>query len=152
MNSSFIVQHSSFINLVNKKVITEKIATLTGHNSSIFSIISYKSPNLFLSGAGDGWIVVWDFNDPEMGRLVAKVETQIFSLCYLADANKVIAGNMNGGVHWVDLANPTDTRNILHHQKGVFAIQQIRDSVFTCLLYTSPSPRDRTRSRMPSSA
>ena len=25
-------------------------------------------------------------------------------------------------------------------------------SYFTCLLYTSPSPRDRTRSRMPSSA
>jgi hypothetical protein len=25
-------------------------------------------------------------------------------------------------------------------------------SVYTCLLYTSPSPRDRTRSRMPSSA
>ena len=24
--------------------------------------------------------------------------------------------------------------------------------VITCLLYTSPSPRDRTRSRMPSSA
>ena len=26
------------------------------------------------------------------------------------------------------------------------------DDVDTCLLYTSPSPRDRTRSRMPSSA
>ena len=26
------------------------------------------------------------------------------------------------------------------------------DKVDTCLLYTSPSPRDRTRSRMPSSA
>ena len=26
------------------------------------------------------------------------------------------------------------------------------DSYLTCLLYTSPSPRDRTRSRMPSSA
>ena len=26
------------------------------------------------------------------------------------------------------------------------------DLAFTCLLYTSPSPRDRTRSRMPSSA
>ena len=24
--------------------------------------------------------------------------------------------------------------------------------VYTCLIYTSPSPRDRTRSRMPSSA
>ena len=27
-----------------------------------------------------------------------------------------------------------------------------RDRIRTCLLYTSPSPRDRTRSRMPSSA
>ena len=26
------------------------------------------------------------------------------------------------------------------------------DPKYTCLLYTSPSPRDRTRSRMPSSA
>ena len=26
------------------------------------------------------------------------------------------------------------------------------DTMKTCLLYTSPSPRDRTRSRMPSSA
>ena len=26
------------------------------------------------------------------------------------------------------------------------------DSLYVCLLYTSPSPRDRTRSRMPSSA
>ena len=26
------------------------------------------------------------------------------------------------------------------------------DCFYTCLLYTSPSPRDRTRSRMPSSA
>ena len=30
--------------------------------------------------------------------------------------------------------------------------QQINRQVSTCLLYTSPSPRDRTRSRMPSSA
>ena len=29
---------------------------------------------------------------------------------------------------------------------------QLADKVVTCLLYTSPSPRDRTRSRMPSSA
>ena len=28
----------------------------------------------------------------------------------------------------------------------------VHDTYDTCLLYTSPSPRDRTRSRMPSSA
>ena len=34
------------------------------------------------------------------------------------------------------------------HAHGIAADIQVRD----CLLYTSPSPRDRTRSRMPSSA
>ena len=31
-------------------------------------------------------------------------------------------------------------------------LQNLRDQNIDCLLYTSPSPRDRTRSRMPSSA
>ena len=33
---------------------------------------------------------------------------------------------------------------------GYIGIQLVK--LLTCLLYTSPSPRDRTRSRMPSSA
>ena len=35
---------------------------------------------------------------------------------------------------------------------GVAVLAESHISVHTCLLYTSPSPRDRTRSRMPSSA
>ena len=31
-------------------------------------------------------------------------------------------------------------------------LENVTDEVIICLLYTSPSPRDRTRSRMPSSA
>ena len=32
------------------------------------------------------------------------------------------------------------------------ALESIIEQAYNCLLYTSPSPRDRTRSRMPSSA
>ena len=35
--------------------------------------------------------------------------------------------------------------------RGIGYVPENRD-IFPCLLYTSPSPRDRTRSRMPSSA
>ena len=35
---------------------------------------------------------------------------------------------------------------------GLIGPQGVLPHVYTCLLYTSPSPRDRTRSRMPSSA
>ena len=45
-----------------------------------------------------------------------------------------------------DLDSP-DTEN--HYPVGD---QSNKENILDCLLYTSPSPRDRTRSRMPSSA
>ncbi len=109
----------------------EKTHQLTGHNASIFCVSEAPQPTHFLSGAGDGWLVDWDLNDPEVGRLLAKVETQIFSLKYISDSPLVVVGNMNGGVHWVDLNRPDETKNIAHHNKGVFSIIQIGEYVFT---------------------
>ena len=45
----------------------------------------------------------------------------------------------------------------VQHIAGVGAssagkVLQVQQTIKSCLLYTSPSPRDRTRSRMPSSA
>ena len=40
-----------------------------------------------------------------------------------------------------------DNRTVAVHAGGIVAALR-----YICLLYTSPSPRDRTRSRMPSSA
>ena len=44
--------------------------------------------------------------------------------------------------------------NILNGEisKAIEKIIKFKDKCNSCLLYTSPSPRDRTRSRMPSSA
>ena len=40
----------------------------------------------------------------------------------------------------------------LDHRSNQLAHLLVEQSLQPCLLYTSPSPRDRTRSRMPSSA
>ena len=108
-----------------------KKAQLTGHNAAIYALAKGQSETQFLSAAGDGWVVQWDLENPEIGKLLAKVETQIFSLCPLFEENVVVVGNMNGGVHWVDLAQPENTRNILHHKKGVYTIQRIGEYIFT---------------------
>lgn len=114
-----------------KKIKVEKIAQLTGHNSSIFKVVPFKEKNLFLSGAGEGWIVAWDLKDPDIGRLVSNVDRQIFSLLYLYGHETIIAGNMDGGVHWVNLNDPENTKNIAHHKNGVFAIERVGEQVFT---------------------
>ena len=82
----------SFENMLNVK----KIAQLTGHNAAIFSIIPGKDDQHFFSGAGDGWVVEWDQENPDLGKLAAKVDTQIFSMHYLKAQNVVVVGNMNG--------------------------------------------------------
>lgn len=109
----------------------EKIAQLTGHNAAVFALGKDHAEDTFLSGAGDGWIVRWNLNEPENGRLIAKVDTQVFSLFLLPERSTVVVGNMNGGVHWVDLEQPERTRNIAHHQKGVFAIVPYQSYILT---------------------
>ena len=52
--------------------------------------------------------------------------------------------------------DPVESTEIVKEQKRKEQIQKLTDDVSKdydyCLLYTSPSPRDRQKSRMPSSA
>ena len=80
---------------------------------------------------------------------------------------------VTGWSHWVDEAQPTgdllgeaalgaaagqvlvcDTTSVNFYQLCLAAIHARpgRKTIITCLLYTSPRPRDRQKSRMPSSA
>ena len=59
---------------------------------------------------------------------------------------KILTGkdkNKDGDVIEIDRKN---------NRAKVKGINMVKKHVKTCLLYTSPSPRDRTRARMPSSA
>ena len=66
------------------------------------------------------------------------------------DLIKKGSGSVTGNGEVIGIAVATK------HFKGYFPIAHEgggnMDKVRVCLLYTSPSPRDRTRSRMPSSA
>ncbi|MCC6723495.1 MAG: hypothetical protein IT258_03225 [Saprospiraceae bacterium] len=108
-----------------------KLAQLTGHNAAIFALANSKDERHFLSGAGDGWVVEWDLDAPDLGKLLAKLESRIFSILFLRKSNKIVAGDMDGGVHWIDLEHPSATKDIAHHKKGVFAILELENSVIT---------------------
>ncbi len=102
-----------------------------GHQGSVFALTQGYTPQYILSGAGDGWIVKWDLTNPEVGKLLAKVDSNLFSLLFLPDKNQIVAGNMNGGLHFIDLNNPDKNKNIAHHSKGVFDIQLINNQLYT---------------------
>lgn len=113
------------------KLNCQKVAQLTGHNAAIFSLLPDQEDRYFFSGAGDGWIVRWDLDAPDLGKLVARVETQVFSMAAIPEQQLLVIGNMNGGVHWVDINEPEQQRNISHHQKGVFGIKPVGKHILT---------------------
>ena len=59
-------------------------------------------------------------------------------------------GDSGESEHWLP---PVEEReNLVYDNSDVFSRVSWNGTYGICLLYTSPSPRDRTRSRMPSSA
>ncbi len=108
-----------------------KLHHLTGHEAAVFALCPGFSHGKVLSGGGEGWIVEWDLEHPELGRLIARVETQVFSMAALPAHQMLVAGNMHGGVHWIDLDHQEATKNIAHHQKGTFAVLPVGEEVFT---------------------
>ena len=61
------------------------------------------------------------------------------------------AGTQTAGLGFGGASPPGSTAYVLTEQYDGSSWTEVND-MNTCLLYTSPSPRDRTRSRMPSSA
>ncbi len=104
---------------------------LTGHNSAIYALSHWNDTGKFLSAGGDGWVVEWDIENPQMGRLIAKTESQIFSLKYFPTCNLIAVGNMEGGIHWIDPLENSDMKNIAHHEQGIFAMGEIGGRIFT---------------------
>ena len=66
---------------------------------------------------------------------------------YVIDETKVRL--INGQYYYVWIVRDVKTKGI-----PFFMVTSVRSGVYVlvCLLYTSPSPRDRQKSRMPSSA
>ena len=81
--------------------------------------------------------------NPGMKRTKFHVQTPQEIRHELKEAKIFTEMDMGWAYHQCPIDEETKDRSIFQTHEGLHRI---------CLLYTSPSPRDRTRSRMPSSA
>lgn len=101
----------------------------TGHNAAIYAL--KPASDGFYSAAADGFIVHWHREDVDLGRVVAKVEGGKFlSLETLPDGG-LVAGALDGGVHWLYPGQEERNLHIAHHQLGVFALLWVDNEVFS---------------------
>ncbi|NJC25542.1 WD40 repeat domain-containing protein [Neolewinella antarctica] len=89
------------------------------------------APDGLYSAGADGFIVHWHREDVDFGRVVAKVERgKFFCLETLPDGG-LVAGALDGGVHWLYPEEPTRNKHVAHHVRPVYATLRVGNELFT---------------------
>lgn len=117
--------------LMSSPLNVQLTASLHGHKAAIFGLCQGQSPRHVLSVGGDGWIVQWDLAQPDPGKLLARVGSQLFSVCQLSKQPIIVAGDINGKLYWLDLEDKDRNQEMNHHKKGVFALRQIGEELLS---------------------
>jgi WD40 repeat protein len=105
-----------------------KIATLTAHSGSIYTLHQDEhSQNIFYSAGGDGSLIKWDLNNLKEAVLVSKVHTNIFSMNALPQQNLMLLGQMQGGIHVLDMLKKKEVKHLAFHKNGIFDIKVIEN-------------------------
>ena len=107
----------------------KRVTERKGHLAAIYAL--RPAPGGIFSAGADGYIVHWRFDEGDLGRVVAKVDGgKFFSLAILPDGG-VVAGAMDGGVHWLYPSDPARNKHVAHHTRAVYASEMIGGELFT---------------------
>lgn len=80
-----------------------KFALFQGHSDCIYALEPGPNPGDFFSSGADGQVVLWNVRKPDQGKLIAKTQGTVYSLCYLKEKNKLFISVNKDGIHLVDL-------------------------------------------------
>jgi WD40 repeat protein len=108
----------------------EQIAKLPMHQGAVYSLEKGEDENKFFSAGGEGIVIKWNVQQLDKPTAVAKVDGQIFSLCFLSKKNHLLIGTMSGGLHVIDLNLKKEIHYITFHQQSVFDIKLLEEKIF----------------------
>lgn len=81
------------------KLAIEQLPIYTGHKAAIYAMANKQDGHSFYSADGNGWLVEWSVRQPNKGKVIAQIPSNIFSLFYIPQASLLVAGTMAGIVY-----------------------------------------------------
>ena len=111
------------------KIEVNKLKTLGGHQDCVYTLEKGHTPSHFFSSGADGVIALWDLNDPDNGRMIAKVESSVYALHYYAARNVLIIGKNFEGIHLIDMESRKEVGSIKLSLAAIFDIKVVKDRI-----------------------
>jgi len=100
-------------------------ARFTGHKGPVYALAAGPRPGTFLSGSGDGHVVLWDLQRPDHGELLVNVGQPVFSLHLDAERGRLYIGTDSGSLHVIDLQDRKEIQLLQAQHKGLYAIHAL---------------------------
>lgn len=110
-----------------------KIDTFSGHRDSVYTIVSDNTDHGFYSAGGDGFIIQWDQQKPDLGKLVARAGVSVYAICYDKERSSLWIGQNYEGIQILDTSTNTITKTTKIASTAIFDIQIIDDKALIAL-------------------
>ncbi len=108
----------------------EKIDTFTGHRDCVYALETSGEVNRFFSAAGDGFVVRWNLQKPDVGELIAKVGRSIYTMRFLSENNHLWIIENFEGIHVIDIDTKQEIRTLKLAPINYFDIQFYQNHAF----------------------
>lgn len=100
---------------------------LSEHKAPIYALCQGGENHIVYSGGSDQYVIRWNLKTMEAEKVVSKAPTTIVSLCFLKAQNLLLIGQIEGGVHVIDLAENKELKYLKIHKGYIFDIQFIEE-------------------------
>ena len=111
------------------QVSVKKLNTVGGHQDCVYTLTPGPESHQFFSAGADGVVALWDLNDMEIGRMIAKVPNSVYALCYYPERNALIVGQNMDGLHIIDWENKKELGSIKLSAAVIFDIKVLKDRI-----------------------
>lgn len=120
-------------NLSFHPVIVEKLDTFGGHRDPVYTLEHGLMAEQFFSAGGDGQVVRWHLDRPDLGELVAKVPASVYALALHPTSRLLWVGQNYEGIHLIDPVRKQEVASLKLTSAAIFDIKFYKDDAFLAL-------------------
>jgi WD40 repeat protein len=89
-----------------------------------------RTPDEIFSAGTDGFVAQWHLKEAERGKLVAKMPSSVYSLCFIKEKNYLAIGQNYHGVHLLNLQDNQEVASAAITQSAIFDILHFKELLF----------------------
>ena len=111
----------------------QKLDTFGGHRDCVYALGRGPQDNQFFSAGGDGQVVRWQLDRPDLGDLVAQVPASVYALALHPVSGLLWVGQNYEGLHLIDTVQKRETGSLKLTSAAIFDIAFHRNDAFVAL-------------------